>query len=621
MISILNKRWLLPFLFLTAFLLRMAFVPNPGFEADMSFWKSWGLAPFDHGIVKGLSLTNNNYPTPFGYLLWFVTAIYSLFQNPHIYNEFWSNTNLLFLTLMKFPSIIADLGIGAVIIWFSRRIFQKNNDAQKTGNLLGIILASLYLFNPVSILDSAVWGQVDALGVCLFLIALVLCFKDKPFLAGLLYMTALMTKLQNMIYGPLFFLLVWQITGLPGLIKAIAGSTLAFFGLNVEFLIAKQMNRVIDALTVNYDYFPYLSLNAYNLWWIVAKGFGMQVSDKILTIGIINAKITGLLLFSSFYLLATGNMIFKNYNQVDDNKKTSVITTFFTALIIAASAFFLFQTESHDRYAFPIIVFLLFWIPLFIKQHITIKERIDFWNTTVFKYSIIGYILFSLLYFLNMHTALIVNYPKNGLTFLSFINQPFFTITLSYILLTCFVVFLIINLKEPSKRIVILSLCCFFGYILLINLPFIQKKALSLTKLTPITHSQQYGQLSTNMPVNAKKSDSKTWDRLSVQYMFYTQGLGAHANSTIIYNLAKRFSRFSTDMGIDTEAGSQASVVFAIYGDDMLLFQSPIMKRYDYPKHTEVDISGVSKLKLVVADAGNGNIDDHADWLNPTLWP
>jgi hypothetical protein len=123
------------------------------------------------------------------------------------------------------------------------------------------------------------------------------------------------------------------------------------------------------------------------------------------------------------------------------------------------------------------------------------------------------------------------------------------------------------------------------------------------------------------MPVNAQKSNSKTWDRLSVQYMFYKKGLGTHAKSTIVYDIGKRFTKFTTDMGVDTEAGPQASVIFAIYGDNTLLYQSPVIKKYSYPIHIEVPVTGVTNLTLIVDDAGDGNYDDHADWLNPMLYP
>ncbi len=609
--ELVNKSWFLPFLFLVALLVRFYFVPNPGFEADMSFWKSWGLAPFDHGLIQGLDRTNNNYPTPFGYLLWAITAVYSIFANPHLFDQFWANTNLLFLTLMKLPAILADLGIGALIIFLGK-------NAKKLGfptlpERLYLILAVLYLFNPISLLDSAVWGQVDSLGVLLFLGSVILLLSKKPFFAGLLYMIALMTKLQNMIYGPLFFLFAWQYLGRDGLVKALIGGTVGFFGLNIEFLLAGRMNRVMTSLTANYDYFPYLSLNAHNLWWIVAKGFGMQVSDKMLAIGIVNAKTVGLVLFSSSYALATLTMLQK--------KNTTIVSTFFLGLIIAAGGFFLFQTESHDRYAFPIIVFLLLWLPHALKSRTTIKERESFWMTRFFQYSCIGYILFTLLYFINMHTALIINYPNNGLRFLSFLQEPVYTISISYLLLFGYGYFLFANRKSITTMPFVISSGFCIGALFFLNLPLMGNKIIPLTKLTPFLHQQEYGTLSINMPVNAQKNNSKTWDRLSTQYMFFQQGLGTHATSTIVYDIGKRFSTFQTNMGIDTEAGSKASVIFEIYGDNNRLFRSPVMKRYDNPIHITVPVTGVSQLKLVVTDAGDGNTDDHADWLQPELVP
>ena len=74
-------------------------------------------------------------------------------------------------------------------------------------------------------------------------------------------------------------------------------------------------------------------------------------------------------------------------------------------------------------------------------------------------------------------------------------------------------------------------------------------------------------------------------------------------------------------MGIDTEAGTKASAVFEIRGDDRLLYRSEPMGRFDLPKHADVDVTGVRRLSLITTDAGDGNYDDHTDWLNPVLWP
>ena len=181
--------------------------------------------------------------------------------------------------------------------------------------------------------------------------------------------------------------------------------------------------------------------------------------------------------------------------------------------------------------------------------------------------------------------------------------------------------FVIANRKDIGKIPCTISIGFLITALIGLNLPYLAKKPISITKLTPYIYQQDYGNFNVHMPTNAKKSDPTTWDRLSTQYVFYDQGLGTHANSTIAYDIGKRFSIFETDMGIDTEAGPKGSVVFSIEGDGVLLYQSPVVTRYQYPIHASVSVLGISELKLVVTDAGNGNTDDHADWLRPILIP
>lgn len=569
-----ERKTLVIFLFSAAFLLRLILIPNPGFEADVSFWKSWGLATRDFGIVEGIKQTNNNYPTPFAYTLGFMVWVYSFFADPHNFNQFWQNTNLLFLAISKMFPILADLGIAAILLFF--RFPESRSDS---GNQR-IILALFYLFNPVSLIDGAWWGQVDSLGVFLFLLALLSLLNSKPYLSGFLFMLSMMTKLQNMIYGPLFFLFAWQTLGWDGLRKTVIGATVGFFGLNIEFFLSKNMDRVITSLTSNYDYFPWMSLNAFNLWWIVSYAQGMQVTDKLTMIGLTNAKTIGLLLFSSFYLFA----LIRQKN----------LKTFLENLIVINAAFFLFMTESHDRYLFPTTVFLLLLAP--------------FKGSTFKGY----YILFSLLYFYNLHTALVFNYPHNGLPFLSKLIQPPFTIAASVILIALFVAFV--------GKSILLPLTFFATGMIFINKPLLFKQPVFLTKLTPIMSQQDYGSRQTNRSVNSFYGIN-SWNRLSVQYYFYRNGIGTHANSRHVFDINKKFKKFTTDFGIDTESGIQASAVFEIYGDDKLLFRSDVMKKFDLPRHADIDITGVKYLSLVTTDAGNGNVDDHTDWLNTTLWP
>lgn len=576
-----------------ALLLRLVLIPNPGFEADISFWKSWGLGVVDFGLIKGIAVTNNNYPIPFAYVLGLMVGIYKLFADPHNFNQFWSNTNVLFLAVSKAFPILADFGIAGIILWFGRNT--KRIGLPDMHPPFYFLLTTYYLLNPISIIDGALWGQVDSLGVFIFLLAVVFAVKKKPMLAGAIFICAMMTKLQNMIYGPLFFLFLWKYMGFDGLMRAIIGATVTFFGLNIEFLLARNMSRVIASLTENYDYFPLMSLNAFNLWWIVAKAHGMEVSDKLLAIGIANAKTVGLFLFSSSYLFAVLRQVFPR----------DLLRNFFEGLIIINASFFLFQTQSHDRYAFPLSVFLLLWFPFS-------KIRIPLF--------FILYTLFSIFYFYNLHTALIFNYPLNGFPFLSTLTNPIYTLFTSVVLIGLFIVFLFFIARRSHWIVSMIPIIVFAILLTAKNLPLIQKKPVSLTKLTPYVSEQEYGRPVMNMPVGAQFAIHKQ-SFLSDQYAFYRTGIGTHARSFFNYDIGGHFRRFTTDYGIDTEAGDKGTVIFEIYGDGNLLHRSPVQGRFTLPGHADVDITGIKILGLIVTDSGDGNNDDHADWLMPTLWP
>jgi len=587
------KRPLFYLLLAIAFLMRLALIPNPGFEADVSFWKSWGLAILDMGVIKGLPLTNFNYPTPFAYFLGFMVWIYRLFADPHNFNEFWNNSNLLFLTITKIFPILADFGIAGAFLYIGRHAKRLSFPVFNYA-----LCSIIYLLNPLGLFDGALWGQIDSVGVLLFLLALLASLHRFSFLAGIIFMIAMMTKLQNMIYGPIFFLFIWQYLGYENLIKALGGAMLAFGTLNGQFFLNHQAGRVLESITGNYDYFPWLSLNAYNPWWIFSGADGQQVSDKVMAIGIIKAKTVGLLAFSSMYLFAMLQQI---------KEKKGFLYGFLTSLILVNASFFLLQTQSHDRYAFPLSVFLLLWFPF---------------TKIPFKLFAMLYSLFTLVYFYNLHTALIVNYPKNGIMLLNSFNTPFLTIIASIILTSLLIIFCI-YLARSSRFIsyfLLLIVGLFISAILFLNTPLMFQKPVSLTKITPITATAGYGSRQINMPANAAFGFDK-WSPLSVQYAFYKTGIGTHAPARDVYDINRKFKTFSTDYGVDTNGGAQGSVIFEVYGDEKLLFRSELIKRFELPKHAEIDVTGVKILELVVTDGGNGNFDDHADWLNPILIP
>jgi cytochrome c553 len=98
----------------------------------------------------------------------------------------------------------------------------------------------------------------------------------------------------------------------------------------------------------------------------------------------------------------------------------------------------------------------------------------------------------------------------------------------------------------------------------------------------------------------------------------YPKGIGTHAPSEIVYRLDGPYARFQADIG---GAEDRGTVVFQVYGDGKLLFESGLMHGLRDVKFVDVPIVGVRLLRLVVTDAGDGYNSDEANWAAARLLP
>jgi hypothetical protein len=99
----------------------------------------------------------------------------------------------------------------------------------------------------------------------------------------------------------------------------------------------------------------------------------------------------------------------------------------------------------------------------------------------------------------------------------------------------------------------------------------------------------------------------------------FDHGIGAHAPSRIAMELGGRCSLFLADVGLDEEVGDRGSVVFEVWGDGQRLGTSGIVRGSQAAVPIDADLTGVSRLELVVTPGGDGNAFDHADWGNARL--
>ncbi|WP_201262817.1 NPCBM/NEW2 domain-containing protein, partial [Deinococcus aerius] len=129
----------------------------------------------------------------------------------------------------------------------------------------------------------------------------------------------------------------------------------------------------------------------------------------------------------------------------------------------------------------------------------------------------------------------------------------------------------------------------------------------------PGTASSGWGPIEKDLSNGEKNAgDGKT---LTIGGTTYAKGLGVHANSSVSYTLGGTCSTFSATIGVDDEVAERGSVIFEVWnGTASKLYDSGVVRGTDAPRDISVSVSGVSTLRLVVRDGGDGLSADHADW-------
>lgn len=600
-------KWKILFLLFAGLIVRLFLVPQHGYEGDIVFWKTWALAAHDKGVVWMANNTSFNYPVGYGLILWLIGQTYALFADIHNPAVFSQPGNYFFLLLAKMPSIVADLVSAGLIYKITLVISDKQKIKSKINNLLPLLLPAAYLFHPVILFDGAWWGQVDSIGFAATLACLYLMTKRKPLWAAAALAVGFMLKLQVMILLPLFFVFVWRAYCWKTTVKTIGVWAATCLAVSFPFLLSNNLSRVYDLVLLNSDYFPWLSLRADNFWTLYSNGAGITTSDKILAIGILNAKTLGLLLFSAVYLLCLGLIVRSDKLSLPSfrSAKENILPLLF-AFFLASFAFYLFPTQIHERYSFPVVA-------------LGLPCLLYFLNKKIFGFLLAGYCLFSFSALVSFNNSLTISYPVNGLSFLAFLNSPTTPIVASVFNLLIFITIFIYLLKIMPKMWGLGSFCLVLFGVIFVNLPYYFHQSFPLTNLKPTNVQFQFQYPQFDRSLNSYLGP-KAWSFLSNNYYFYRKGISTNANTLISYDLAGRFEWFTSDYGVDTDAGPKASVGFEIWTDGQKIFSSVKMGKTDLPKSVKVPVGGVKNLTLVVNDAGDGNTDDHGDWLEPRLY-
>ncbi|MCP5022095.1 MAG: hypothetical protein GY930_09980 [bacterium] len=86
-----------------------------------------------------------------------------------------------------------------------------------------------------------------------------------------------------------------------------------------------------------------------------------------------------------------------------------------------------------------------------------------------------------------------------------------------------------------------------------------------------------------------------------------------------MYDLDGSWDRFTGHVGMDDEVGDGGGILFRVYGDDKLLFESPEMDGSNIKQLMDLSIAGVKELRLVLLATGDDAQGNHGDWLDTNL--
>ena len=545
-----------------ALVLRICFIPAPGYEKDIQNFKNWSQAAVEHGVHNIYDKTQCDYPPAYIYVLKTVGYTYRMFYpkfNEHTY---------LFDFMVKFPAILADIIISFAVFWFLRK---KNSFA------ISLAAMAAYAFNPVIILNSAYWGQVDSVSSLIALGVVLALIKNKYGLAWSLITIGILTKVQLVVLLPILILITWKRCGFRSLFNNLAVAWCTFIFMLLPFFYFHQVDRVIERVFKTVGEYPFLSLYAFNIWWLFSGGQGRWAPDMRLFLNLFSYRTLGTILLGIFFVLLLRYLF--------DREKDENAVLFSSAM--AFIAFFMLPTEMHERYIIPALVFLIL---------AAVKNR----DLRVV------YVALSLTTFFNLLIALVWTYPMNFQALPSFLQASPTGIFLSVINIIIFLFMSYELVKDVKiKNALLISAA---ALIVFAGLNYSRPvRPVYLSDLMTKASEQQWGDLRMDRSVDGNP--------LTVNGFKYPKGIGTHANSSIEYILDGRYRILEGAVGLDDEQKHGNKIESWIYADNKLIYKSGILQGWIDPKYFRLNIAGVKEIKLMITDGGDGINFDHGDWL------
>lgn len=336
---------------------------------DVLRWKDWGRIAFLYGFsdtYTSAHLAFGTYPNnmPPG-TLYVVSAMYWVWLQIGKLLSYigiapgsnaWVNVVLLQI-ILRIPSLVADIGIGSIVYIFSYTFGRRQRDS--------IIAASLFLFNPVVIYNSAFWGQMDAINNFFGLLSLWLLVRQKYVASVFSLLCSLCVKFSLIFISPFIalMLIVKQKNSIRLVVSAI--------GVCIFVLAVSAFPISREPFVWWWQYITHnatgemtnITAFAFNVWWVIFHPHLMFGSSydltKVVDVWLVGAPLTQ----TTIGQLSLGNIAIGISALVqlpvywwfftcakEKSMQAVLVISVFTMLSLLS---FLLLPQMHERYMYP----------------------------------------------------------------------------------------------------------------------------------------------------------------------------------------------------------------------------------------------------------------------------
>lgn len=504
---------------------------------------------------------------------------------------------------VKSLACFADLAIGLLLCVGGRRWLGRRG---------GAVAATLYLLNPVSIYNSAYWGQLDSVYTAIALAALLAVGRRWWMAAGFLAAASVAAKFQAVTFVPLFLLECYRVGRWSGLLRKLCGAWAAAAFILAPFAMAGVLGTVLQRSYLRVvGQYDELSKSAFNIWYLTGDAGAVDwMPPQAITQIVANGR-ASFDLYESWLMGLSCRRLSLALFALSVAVTLSLYSLRPGGMRWAAAAgtmslcFFLFPTEMHERYAFPALAFLALWAASAVTN-----ERV-YWLLS-------GLLLLNLAAFtppapigpqiaagiLLVFVLLLVGLLRDGTRQVAVPSEA-------------------IDVGEPPAGTRAPSLIRVFrgatmvgvvgGLALVGGLAFAWSRApvvatdrrtVWLSSLTPKEAKQGYKTLMLDREVDGG------WLRFGDTV--YMRGLGTHAAAKLVYEIPPEAEIFEALVGIDASTGTQGSALLRIELDDEPAYSSDRLLGKAAAVTARIRVRGHKVMTLIV-DPIEDNKSDHVD--------